>query len=338
MLTFIFALAAATAPAIPCLTGEEWPAKLSATGCYADLGRHTQAAGLIPYDLNAPLWTDGAHKRRWLGLPAGRKIHVNDEGSFDLPNGSVLMKEFAFDLTVGRPETRRLLETRLMKRHPFGWTYRTYKWNDQGTDADLLDKSTHLTVPVLDGKEKRLVSYGIPGPSECAYCHSGAAGDVLGPNSAQLDRMTEVGGKKMNQLDHFVALGLFETGSRVHLPAAAILVDPADTKAPLAARARSYLHSQCAHCHQPGGWVPPGMTLDFRYQQPLAETQTCDILTQYFLQQPRIAPGDPRASVVWRRIKASGVERMPPLGTSVIDPAANVVRDWIASLKDCSGR
>ena len=44
------------------------PALLSQTGAFGDLTSLTTTNGLIPYNVNAPLWSDGANKLRWTNL------------------------------------------------------------------------------------------------------------------------------------------------------------------------------------------------------------------------------------------------------------------------------
>src|ERR1700741_2138595 len=59
-------------------TPDDMPAKLSATGCVDAQDPSLPAAGLIPYDVVTPLWSDGAAKGRYFALPEGTKIHVKD--------------------------------------------------------------------------------------------------------------------------------------------------------------------------------------------------------------------------------------------------------------------
>jgi hypothetical protein len=43
------------------------PSRLSQTGLFIDLTTLEPALGLIPYEVNSPLWSDGAVKMRWIG-------------------------------------------------------------------------------------------------------------------------------------------------------------------------------------------------------------------------------------------------------------------------------
>jgi hypothetical protein len=122
------------------------------------------------------------------------------------------------------------------------------------------------------------------------------------------------------------------------LPDVAPIVAPTDDAAPLESRARAWLHANCGHCHRPGGWAPPDLAMDLRWETPTEDTNLC-APTQYynpwFPLDDRVAPGDPDASAVWRRLSARGLGQMPPLATYAVDPDADVVREWIASLSDC---
>ena len=52
--------------------------RLSQTGCVDPRDPREPAAGLIPYDVASPLWSDGAVKERFLALPDGTQIQVKD--------------------------------------------------------------------------------------------------------------------------------------------------------------------------------------------------------------------------------------------------------------------
>jgi hypothetical protein len=128
-------------------------------------------------------------------------------------------------------------------------------------------------------------------------------------------------------------LGLLDIPSGP-LPA---LPDPADESLPLEARARSYLHANCAHCHQPGGWTSPDLTMDLRYGRTLEEAQICGQPPMYFREGTSlIQPGAPEQSAILLRMRDTGIERMPPVATTVVDPLADrVLVDWIEALTDC---
>jgi hypothetical protein len=112
---------------------------------------------------------------------------------------------------------------------------------------------------------------------------------------------------------------------------------------PSEARARSYLHANCAQCHRPGSNKP---TVDFRFTTPLSRTAACnqDSTVQDgtlgIADAKIIAPGSHPQSLVWARMDTlQSAIRMPQLATSVRDDAgAQMIADWIDGLEvvDCN--
>ncbi|XXF78596.1 PQQ-dependent sugar dehydrogenase [Myxococcaceae bacterium GXIMD 01537] len=301
-----------------------FPQKLSATGCVDASDPRKPAPGLIPFDVNSPLWSDGAGKERYFAVPDGKTVRIAEDGDWVFPEGSVLMKTF---LLGGKR-----VETRLMMRHPDGsWGGYTYEWDEAQTDATLLPASKTLQV----GGQ----SWYFPSRAECLQCHTPAAGFSLGPETGQLNRdlTYPATGRVANQLRTLAHIGLFEAP----LPGepSTLVRYPVPTEAgPVDVRARAYLHSNCSHCHRPQG--PGRGPADFRFSTPFSQVGVCNVAPQQGsagLTDPLlVAPGDPSRSVLSARIHALDVWRMPPLGTRVVDAeGAAVVDAWITSLSVC---
>ena len=334
------AAGAAGAPATGCIvptSSAEQPAMLSATGCVDPADPKKAAASLIAYDVNSPLWSDGATKERYMSLPAGGKIHVKDctaepatcmpiesggtgedEGHWDLPVGTVLMKVFIID--------GKRVETRLIThRNETTWVGYSYEWNDDETDATLLP----------DQKDKPLANqtWHYPSPSQCLECHTKAGGRSLGPTTAQMNRDHEYADGMMNQVDKFDALGLFDkTPTKIDgYP------DPKGTD-DLEVRARSYLQANCSICHRPGG---PVSDVDLRFVTPFKDTSLCNQMVNMgtgdpIVPQIRLTPGKPDESVLSFRMHTTTPYRMPKIGSSVVDPdGTSIIDDWITSIKSC---
>ena len=82
-----------------------FPLTLSASACVQP-GNATQPAnGLIQFEVNVELWSDGA-TRRWMALPDAAHIHVGNDGDLEFPIGTVLVKEFS----LGREAHRDALD------------------------------------------------------------------------------------------------------------------------------------------------------------------------------------------------------------------------------------
>lgn len=312
--------------------GQSFPTLLSQTRVFSNLANLTPAAGLIEYDVNAPLWSDGAIKRRWIALPGTTtKIGFSREGNWTFPTGTVLVKHFELELTVGNPGTRKRLETRLLVNDPVdGWTGYTYRWNDQGTDATLLSTGETAIYQVREGNTVRNQEWYYPSRVDCMNCHTQAAGSVLGPRTLQLNRDFAYASMTDNQLRSWNHIGLFDqdigaaSGYRAY-------PDPHGAGS-LTDRSRAYLASNCSHCHQPGGGTP--RQIDLRYQTSRADTKTIDeapLGGDLGLTNARIIrAGVKESSVLWERMRRRDFRGMPPIGTRVVDDAAvDLIGRWI---------
>lgn len=299
------------------------PTRLSETGIFADVRNLEPAPGVIPYEVNAPLWSDGAGKRRWIALPGGDRIGFRPTGEWSFPRGTVLIKQFEWP--------GRRLETRLLVVDGTGSGYGvTYKWRADGSDADLL----------ADGLSEDLSGrkWSYPSREDCLKCHTINAGFVLGPKTRQLNRTSSYPstGRTDNQLRTWGYLGMLRPAPKdVEIPMLDRLVG-LDEDAPLEARARSYLDANCANCHRPGANIPA--TFDARYDTPPGERKIIDGATvsdSLGVTNPRVvAPGDLTRSLLHRRLIQ--VERfpMPPLARNKVDErAAAVLADWIKGLE-----
>jgi len=168
---------------------------------------------------------------------------------------------------------------------------------------------------------------------------SGLAGFALGLETAQLnhDFLYKSTGRTANELRTLDQIVMFPTplGDPALQPK---MPDPFDATAPLADRARAYLHTNCAQCHRTNG--PTSVSMDLRYSTALANMGACDVTPtagDFGLNNARIiAPGAPDRSVLVTRVDRRDASQMPPLATTVKDTAGiALLRDWITSLTAC---
>ncbi|MFT3695618.1 MAG: PQQ-dependent sugar dehydrogenase [Kofleriaceae bacterium] len=320
-----------TTPTMP-LPGQGPPALLSDTGC-VDPNDPTKAAdGLVPFEPSATLWSDGATKRRWLALPDDQTIAVGSDGDFTFPTGSVLMKEFS--LNGQRIETRFFVR----QNEDGHWAGYSYKWREDGTDADLVDAGG-ATEPV------GMQTWTFPSRVQCGQCHTLAAGTTLGPELAQLNHTIEYPetGRTANQLETLWSVGMLDHPSGVTTANTVSLANIADGTRSTEERARGYLHVNCSMCHRPDG--PTYTPLDLRYYTPLHDAGVCNVLpTITDLKQyipggnaKIFAPGEPDQSVMWQRMNITDPSlRMPPIARSISDyNAVSVVGNWILGTTAC---
>ena len=298
------------------VAGAQIPELLSETGCFADTAAHTVAPGLVPYEVNVALWSDGARKLRFAALPAGERARYRGADGFEMPRGTVLLKTFL------APGGRRI-ETRMLTRQAGGWRGFTWRWNDAQDDARL----------VVGGLDERVddLDWRYPSEVECDQCHTDAAGFTLGWRARQLAGLFERDGVVYEQLAALQARGYVEGVPEA--PPAFPRLD--DEEAPVPDRARAYLDVNCANCHRPEG--PTNSSIDLRARRPLADAGVCDVEPELgalgLLDARVIAPGAPARSVLLQRMARRGPAQMPPLGTARPDlDALDLVEAWIGAL------
>lgn len=307
--------------------GEGVATNLSDTGCVDPANPTVPVSALIPYEPSAPFWSDGAAKQRWMALPDGQNIIVGDDGDWDFPNGTVLMKNFSL--------ADRLIETRLFMRHPDGvWAGYSYEWNADGSDATLVRGGKRVTI----GSQEWIY----PSEAQCMQCHTEAAGRALGPETRQLAfnityPQTGRDGHQLSTLNaiHTLSPPIADPMAEIPYP------NPAGTAGTLDERARAYLHTNCSLCHRPDG--PTTASMDLRYSTPLANTNACDAtpgLGDLGIANARlIAPGAADRSVMPARMNLrDDPDAMPPdgLGARVDTEGVTLIRDWINSLAGCN--
>lgn len=301
------------------------PAVLSDWGCFQPGNVTAFSSHVIPYDINALLWSDHADKSRFMAIPDGTTIDIDEQGRFDLPVGSVVGKNFHLN--------GQLIETRLLLHHqqPHGWKGYSYEWNAAETDAALLTVAKDIN---LNGQV-----WHFPSRAECDGCHTTAAGFTLGPEVGQLNRsfVYPGTGTGANQLITLESINVLTNPlSDADKSTAFYAID--DTAYSAERRARSYLHSNCANCHQPGG--TGGGDMDLRMATAFVDARTCNEAplgdTLGLINPVIIAPGNPDQSILVLRMEDSGQHRMPPLASSVVDTQAMaVIRQWISDLSEC---
>jgi len=317
--------------------GTPYPARLSLTGLFSNTTTLTPHAGLVPFDVTSPLWSDGAFKRRWIALPDGARIAFSETGAWTFPVGTVLVKHFELELTSGDPSSRTRLETRVLVHEAAGWAGTTYRWNAAQTDADLLVGGEDAVYTIQDSQApggQRDLTWHFPSRTDCQRCHTVASGSILGVRTGQLNRDLDYGTVNPvtdNQLRSWNHIGLFT--SDIGAPANhEAWPSPSDATASMTGRARSYLAANCAQCHLPGGPAPGG--LDLRWNTLRAAMNVIDVRPtngDLGLSDPwRVRPSNRASSVLYLRMTLLDPTRMPPLAHESIDPVGTAaVGAWI---------
>jgi len=318
------------------ITVPEPPSTLSATGAFSNIANLTPRSGLMPYDLVQPLWSDGADKKRWIAIPndgnpnsASEKIGFSENGAWDFPIGTVMVKHFEF--------AGRRLETRFFVNGSDGKQYGfTYKWRPDNSDADLLPgPPVDETISLAGGQS---LEWHFPGRNECFICHTDASGVVLGPKTRHLNRdlFYPKTGRTDNQLKTLNDLGFLSPAlNNADIPGFLTSANINDPSESLERRARAYLDINCAQCHQPGG--PTQATFDARLTSPanFQNMINVDPSNSLGLTSPKIIrPKNVPNSILHLRMSSlEGCCAMPPLAKNAVDTnALGVLAEWINSL------
>ncbi len=323
----------------------EFPRRLSDTGLFKSLSPLIAQPGLVPYSVNSPLWSDGAIKERYIAIPhkegESRQIEFAASRGWNFPNETVLVKSFALELEAGDPASRRWIETRLLTRQDGEWVGYSYRWNDDQTDATLVEAGgadRDFAVRQSSGDNPATThnqSWHYPSRAECMVCHSRAANFVLGLTELQMNKLHDYGGVVDNQLRTLEHVGFL----RLTKPLAQYraIVDPYDERLNRDDRARSYLHANCSECHVAAGGG--NANIDLEFTTPPEKMNVFDVVPfhdKYGIPDARlIARGAPERSVLLARIVRHGAGRMPPLATSVVDErAVKLLSDWIRQMSN----
>jgi len=322
---------------------EDFPKQLSRSGLFSDIANHVPARGVIPYSINAEPWADGARSQRMMGVPGARKLDVYEksnlqagivEDEWDFPSGTVLAKTLSLPLAEDFPDWKRV-ETQILHRDGDTWRAYTYRWNDDQSDAILVDAAgADHSYQVFDeaNDTRRKQTWHFASRTECLVCHTTRAGSIHGFNRRQLNKPQDYGDQVVNQLIALEQMQFFEhpVGEDIAQP------DPQDESHDLESRARSYLHVNCAHCHRKGGGG--NAPFELRYKLSLEETGIVGMRpTQgtFGIHRPAVvAAGEPYRSVLLYRMSKLGPGRMPYAGSSRVDEKGiELIRDWIAGLE-----
>jgi uncharacterized repeat protein (TIGR03806 family) len=317
------------------------PQTISESGLFKNIETLELADGLIPYTVNAPLWSDDAYKTRIIALPDTAKIEFSQDGIWLYPPNAVLVKNFFLEMERGVPDSRKIIETRFLVRHADHeqWDGFSYIWNDEATDADLLSESYTKTFNIRDGSNTITQDYYYPSRSDCITCHTDVTGFILGVKTSQINKqhlfVNQTDSVWDNQLRSYNNIRLFTENIGEDYSEFPKLANPFDETEPIEFRARAYLDANCSNCHQPGS---TGRTdLDFRYEVPLEAMHLIGVPPELddmgVSGSERIKPGYTDSSIVYLRMVDLGSFRMPPLATSMVDIfGTDLIGAWIDSL------
>jgi uncharacterized repeat protein (TIGR03806 family) len=315
----------------------KFPRKLSETGLFKSVAQHEPAEGVLPFSINAEQWSDGAKAERYLALPGDAAIRMH-AGAAQIP-GSMFQRTLDFPADAVLTKTlslgERRVETQMLHYDGHDWRAYSYAWNDDQTDAELVPAEGKETV-VSVGEGKRTWRY--EARSACVRCHNPWSEHALAFNVRQINRTHQFSDASDNQirtLRHIGVLSLADDLKPAQISSLPKLPEPFGETASVEARARSYLHANCAHCHRNGGGGSAYLHLvnDLSLQDLRAIGARPTQGAFGIVGAEVIAPGDPYRSTLYLRMAKLGPGHMPHLGAREIDRRGlGLVHDWIRQL------
>ncbi|UJR81408.1 SO2930 family diheme c-type cytochrome [Sandaracinus amylolyticus] len=330
-------------------SGGESGAPISTRGLFEDARTQTPSEGVEPYEIVAPLFSDYASKHRFIQVPEGERITVGEDGYWDFPVGTILVKTFGFPIDARDPSLgERIIETRLLIREEDRWRPEVYIWNDDVSEAYLTPAGRIVPVSFVDAQGETVeLDYRVPSHTQCSNCHRSSDGlrlRPLGPRTAQMDRMHAYADGAENQIDHLVEAGWLDARPAtddVIIDYEAVRNDPEATFEEIDAAARSYLHANCSHCHRDGGPADQsGLFLEIEAMDR-GHLGVCKVTVSGGCDFGRavIQPGAPDASMMVCRMESTeaGI-KMPELPTVLAHTeGVDLIRRWIAAMPpdDC---
>ena len=329
---------------------DEIPTLLSQTGAFSDLSNMTPTDGIIPYDVNSPLWSDGASKKRWIALPndgehdsPAEQISFFENATWQFPNGTVFIKHFELPIDSRDSSITQKVETRFFILDKNGRGYGlSYKWNETGTDAILLETNDLQDFEILDEMGlPQTQTWEYPSRTECLSCHTANSGFVLGVNTWQLngDLIYPSSNIESNQLATWNHLGMFSNVLNEDLIPDMPKAVPLSDEFSLQDQVSSYLASNCSHCHQPNGVEG---AFDARFSTPMSHKNIINTFGQSRNTSDGemiVKAGEPMHSQLWVRDNSLDENKMPPLAKTIVDEKyMAVLTEWIQGLTDdCNG-
>lgn len=300
---------------------------------------------VIPYEPASSLFTDYAHKKRFVWMPTGVKATFDGEGkTLNLPVGAALIKTFYYDnvQNITPIGATRIIETRIMIKKASGWIFAEYVWNADQTEAflDMAGSSTAVEWKDENNIIRVVDNYRIPSAQQCMTCHKYNEQPIpIGIKPQNLNNNYNYSTGVKNQLAKWIEIGYLDSTIPQNISAT---VDYSDVSQPLELRVRSYLDINCAHCHQLNSHCDyRPMRFAFSETNDLANMGVCvstqDMANFPSAQSKIVTPNNVNRSMLFYRLNTDNESfRMPLLGrTEIHTEGIALIQEWINSLSPC---
>lgn len=291
---------------------------------------------VLPYEPITPLFSDYAHKSRFVWMPEGvSAAYVSDGEILNFPNGAVMIKHFYYDNVQPQGE-RKIIETRLIYKKNDVWEFADYTWNEEQTEATYSLEGSYAPVEWIDENGvTKSVDFRLPSEVECVTCHKQSNQPIpIGPKPQNLNKTLDYADGTMNQLSKWQEVG-YLSGNVPSEIVTTVAWD--DASKPIDLRVRSYIDANCAHCHSELGhcYYRP---LRFPFSETGMEQNlgVCEEPEEFINESLThiVARGNINRSVMHFRLNTTSQQyRMPLLGRTIIhEEGVAMISEYINSL------
>ncbi len=297
---------------------------------------------VIPYDLNSPLFSDYAHKARFVWMPEGTSASYTTESVLDFPKGAAIIKNFYYENDeTDASKGRRIMETRLLINRGEDWEAIGYIWNDEQTEAyhEVIGDIKEVSWVNTEGKPQN-INYIIPNKNQCKSCHLNGKKQIpIGPKVRNLNKPFAYADGEMNQLEKWASIG-YLTGYDGQANHPKVATWDNEKSGDIHDRAMAYLDINCAHCHNKTGsantsglFLTADAPLDLNVGIFKA-TVSAGAGTGGFTYS--IVPAHPEESImIYRMNSLNPGAMMPELGRSTVHTeGVALISNWIAQMEE----
>jgi hypothetical protein len=269
-------------------------------------------------------FNDSCEKQDLIYIPAGKMIQAPAPGNNGLPtfpDGSILLKTFYYWKDASNHKLGKLVvETRVVLYSGGQWTGKTYAWNEAQDDAYSVVGGKSVPVTWINDKGKKYsFNFNIATQLQCRLCHTQNSIGTYLPIHFQMKNLNLTRSWEspaINQLVYFNQIGIMNSVSPNQYTT---VVSSSDTTQTLEKRVRSYLDTNCAHCHNPDGYASAYSDLNLKFDVPLADTHILD--------------GNRKADIITRMRSTDFKTRMPKIHSNLTDlKSVDLVEKYLNTL------
>ncbi|MEM6690958.1 MAG: PQQ-dependent sugar dehydrogenase [Planctomycetota bacterium] len=169
---------------------QTFPRRLSETGLFVDTAQMIPASGVLEYQPNVEMNRGVATTRRWIAAPGNAPLPVQPSGDHHPYVSGTTVALTIFRDVAGSDEPQPI-ETQVLVADEIRWTPYTYRWLEDGSDAELVPAEGDRRELTIRDPRFGDVTYEhvFASRTQCLACHHVAN---RGPMTFRPDQLTRV--------------------------------------------------------------------------------------------------------------------------------------------------